>query len=65
MIRPPPHHRKRASNTRPYEPCVMNIRIVVTHINTARKGDFTRRKPDFTLPQAGFHLTAGQISLGL
>ena len=42
----------------------MNVRIVVTHIISARKGDFTRRKPDFTLPQAEFHLTEGQISPG-
>ena len=33
--------------------------------HTARQGDFIRRKPDFTLPQAEFHLTEGQISLGL
>ena len=42
-----------------------NVCISVTHINTARMGDFTRRKPNFTLPQAGFHLTEGQISLGM
>ena len=57
---------RRAIDNRPYESRMMNVHIIVTHTGTAPQGAISpSHRLDFTLPQAGFHLTAGQISLGL